>query len=53
MVEMSAKRYEVDPLVPIHIREMIKPLANEDVSLYTKPSQVVSQHEHGLKRLTC
>ena len=45
MVEMSAKRYEVDPFVPINVREMIKPVANEDVFLYTKPSQVVSQHE--------
>ena len=41
MVEPSAKKYEVDPFVAIHVREAIKPLADEEVSLYTNPASVV------------
>ena len=53
MVEKSAKTYEVDPDALKLVRETIKPLEDKDVSLHTKPPQVVSQHEYGLKRLTC
>ena len=53
MVEPSTQKYEVDPFVAIHVREAIKPLADEEVSLYTNPASIVQQLDDGLKRLTC
>ena len=41
MVEAIEEKYEIDPYEPIHVKEMVKPLTKDDVSLFTKPSSVV------------
>ncbi len=53
MVEAIEEKYEIDPYEPIHVQKMVKPLTKDDVSLFTKPSNVVEQPDCGLKRLTC
>ncbi len=34
-------KLEIDPFEPIKVREAIKPLAEKDIPLHTKPSQAV------------
>jgi hypothetical protein len=41
MVEPYQEKSEIDPYEPINVKELVKPLTKDDISIFTKPSNVV------------
>ena len=44
---------EIDPFEPINVRDVIKPLADKEIPLHTKPSQAVQKPQSGLEKFVC
>ncbi len=41
MVESTEAKYEIDPLEVIRLKDIIKPVSDDQISLHTKPSSTV------------
>ncbi len=53
MVESTEAKYEIDPLEVSHLKDTIKPVRDDQISLHTKPSSSVESPKGGLDKFIC